>query len=86
MQILQLTDERREDNFPEDMEGWMYDLSLRQLEVLHHLALGKTNEQIADALQIAEKTVEKHVSLISKRLKTKTRSHLVHLAHKEGLA
>ncbi|MFC0432840.1 response regulator transcription factor [Kutzneria buriramensis] len=38
------------------------DLTARELEVLRHMAEGRTNKAIAEALTLSESTVEKHVN------------------------
>lgn len=43
-------------------------LSLREIEVLKHLAEGKTNVEISCLLRISERTVEKHLERVYKKL------------------
>lgn len=43
-------------------------LSLRETEVLKHLAEGKTNVEISFLLRISERTVEKHLERVYKKL------------------
>jgi RNA polymerase sigma factor (sigma-70 family) len=52
-------------------------LSPRELEVLHLLVEGKTNQEIADTLCISDKTVKIHVNKIYKKLKVKSRSQAI---------
>jgi DNA-binding CsgD family transcriptional regulator len=52
-------------------------LTIREREVLSHLATGATNAQIARALVIADDTVKSHLKQISKKLGTSTRSAAV---------
>ena len=49
-------------------------LSERQLEVLEHVAAGRTNREIADALVISHRTVERHVSDIFAKLDVSSRA------------
>ena len=49
-------------------------LTPRQGEVLRLLAEGKSNKEIADALELAENTVRTHVAAILKRLGVKNRT------------
>lgn len=44
------------------------DLSQRELDVLALIALGKTNQEIANKLSLAEKTIGHHVSMILSKL------------------
>lgn len=44
------------------------DLSHREMKILSEVALGKTNNQIAEALNLSEKTVRNHVSAILAKL------------------
>jgi DNA-binding NarL/FixJ family response regulator len=48
-------------------------LSGRETEVLRFLLQGFSNRQIANELQICEKTVEKHLTSIFKRLAVQSR-------------
>lgn len=43
-------------------------LTLRELQVLRHVALGKTNKALANELFISERTVDRHVSNIFNKL------------------
>ena len=55
-------------------------LTRRQLEVLRHIALGKTNSEIADELTLSTRTVDMHVSNILNRLDCRTRAEAVRKA------
>jgi DNA-binding CsgD family transcriptional regulator len=52
-------------------------LSLRETEVLHHVAKGQTNEDISSILKISERTVEKHLERVYKKLGVDTRTAAV---------
>ncbi|HEY5341776.1 MAG TPA: response regulator transcription factor [Candidatus Aquilonibacter sp.] len=54
---------------PADFEG----LTARQLAVLEHLALGKSNREIAEALFVEEVTVKTHVTAILRKLGVRNR-------------
>lgn len=56
-----------------------------QLEVLKHLAEGKTNSQIASAMCYSQQSVKRHVSIIMRKLKADSRTHAVALAIRRGL-
>ncbi len=50
------------------------DLTRRELEILGHIMDGKTNQDIADALQISEKTVKSHCSSMFQRIGVTSRT------------
>jgi DNA-binding NarL/FixJ family response regulator len=60
-------------------------LSEREREVLHLLALGHTNQEIADMLFISVRTAETHRAHIMRKLGLTTRAELVRYAIAEGL-
>lgn len=60
-------------------------LTDRELEVLLHLATGKLNRQIAEALYLSPKTVGHHVSSILAKLEVNSRSAAVDQARKAGI-
>jgi ATP/maltotriose-dependent transcriptional regulator MalT len=49
-------------------------LTHREAEVLHQLAQGKSNREIAEALVIANSTVERHVANILSKLQVRSRT------------
>jgi NarL family two-component system response regulator LiaR len=61
-------------------------LTDREREVLRHLALGKSNKEIAAALVIADKTVRTHVSSILAKLGVTSRTQAALHAIRTGLA
>lgn len=60
-------------------------LTDRHLEILGHVARGRTNRQVGELLGISERTVRNHLRTISKRLATTDRTHAVVLAIGRGL-
>ena len=60
-------------------------LSDREREVLRLLALGHTNQEIAQALFLSVRTVETHRAHIMQKLRISTRAELVRYALSEGL-
>lgn len=60
-------------------------LSPRELEVLRLIALGYTNQEIADMLVLSVKTIETHKAHITDKLGLRIRSELVRYAMKHGL-
>jgi DNA-binding NarL/FixJ family response regulator len=60
-------------------------LTAREREVLEHLALGRQNKEIADALSISERTVKFHVSAILSKLGVGNRTEAVRAAMQRGL-
>lgn len=61
-------------------------LSPRESEVLHLVAQGATNPEIAKSLFIGETTVKTHVSRIQTKLDARDRVQLVVIAHRAGVA
>ena len=68
---------------PEPEEGDV--LSAREREVLRLLALGHTNQEIAELLSISARTAESHRSHIMSKLHLSTRAELVRFALADGL-
>jgi DNA-binding NarL/FixJ family response regulator len=60
-------------------------LSARQLEVLRHVAGGKTNKEIATELVLSERTIERHVSNIFAKLGVSTRAAATAFAYEHQL-
>jgi pimeloyl-ACP methyl ester carboxylesterase/DNA-binding CsgD family transcriptional regulator len=60
-------------------------LTPREREVLHHVALGLSNPQIAERLVIAPKTVRNHVSRIYHKLGVERRAQAILLAQQAGI-
>jgi two-component system, NarL family, response regulator NreC len=60
-------------------------LSDREREVLHLLALGHTNQEIAKMLYISVRTAETHRAHIMQKLRLSTRAELVRYALQHGL-
>jgi DNA-binding NarL/FixJ family response regulator len=56
------------------------DLTPRELEIARLLAQGKSNKEVATALQISVKTVEAHRTSIMRKLNLNTYSQLIHFA------
>lgn len=62
------------------------ELTGREMEILLQIAQGKSNQEIADELFIALKTVKTHVSSILSKLGVQDRTQAVIYAFKHGLA
>ncbi|HYF90750.1 MAG TPA: response regulator transcription factor [Symbiobacteriaceae bacterium] len=60
-------------------------LSPRELEVLKYVALGHTNQEIADRLDVGVRTVETYKTRICEKLGLHTRSELVRYAIEQRL-
>jgi DNA-binding NarL/FixJ family response regulator len=60
-------------------------LSSRESEILHHVANGFSNPEIATALGISIKTVQFHLQSIFRKTNTSSRTEAVSFAHKEKL-
>jgi DNA-binding NarL/FixJ family response regulator len=61
-------------------------LTTREVEVLRLVARGSTNRAIAEALDISEKTVARHLSNIFTKLDLPTRAAATAYAFRHGLA
>ncbi|MBI5497115.1 MAG: response regulator transcription factor [Deltaproteobacteria bacterium] len=60
-------------------------LTPRERDVCRMLALGHTNAEVGDKLQISERTVESHRTHIMHKLELRTRAELVRFALDHGL-
>jgi DNA-binding CsgD family transcriptional regulator/pimeloyl-ACP methyl ester carboxylesterase len=61
-------------------------LSARQSEILRLIAAGKTNREIAEALVLSERTVERHVADIYARITVSNRAQAAVYAKEHGIA
>jgi DNA-binding NarL/FixJ family response regulator len=62
-----------------------YGLTVRQMQVLTHLAEGMSNKQIAQAVNLAEGTVKIHVAAVYQVLRVNSRMEAVRVAEQLGL-
>jgi DNA-binding NarL/FixJ family response regulator len=60
-------------------------LTRREREVLEQAALGLSNRQIGEVLEIAEQTVKNHLSSAMRKLSLHDRTHAVVIAIGQGL-
>jgi DNA-binding NarL/FixJ family response regulator len=60
-------------------------LTERELHVLEHLAAGKSNAQIGEALYLSEATVKTHLTRVLAKLDLKSRVQAVVFAYESGL-
>ena len=65
--------------------GAPHGLTGRELEVLRHLAAGETNKDIAAALVLSVRTVDRHVSNIYAKLGVSSRAAATAFAHEHEL-
>jgi len=61
-------------------------LTPRQKEVIEHIAIGRTNDDIAGRLVVSRRTVERHVAAILDRLGVENRAAAAAVAVAAGLA
>jgi DNA-binding NarL/FixJ family response regulator len=59
-------------------------LSVREIEVLRHVATGNSNRRIASNLFISEETVKGHMKSILSKLSANDRTHAVTIAMRRG--
>ena len=76
----------RSSSNPDDAAGELDRLTERELEVLRLMAQGSTNNEIADALFVSERTVKSHVGSIFTKLGARDRAAAIVLAFRAGLA
>lgn len=62
-----------------------YGLSTREIEVLHKLALGLRNQDIAEALFLSEGTIKNYISTIYSKLNVSGRREAAHKARDSGI-
>jgi len=65
--------------------GFNRSLTSRELEIVHSLAKGFKNKQIAERLLIKEATVRRHLTLIFSKMQVSSRQQLLIAAHRHGL-
>ena len=65
--------------------GFNGSLTSRELEIVHSLAKGFKNKQIAERLRIKEATVRRHLTLIFSKMQVSSRQQLLITAHQKGL-
>jgi two-component system, NarL family, response regulator LiaR len=61
------------------------DLTLREVDVLRHVAFGHSNKEIAAALDISEETVKTHVGHLLSKLQVENRGQATVQALKRGI-
>lgn len=72
-------------NLPRNEPSVFTILTVREREVLQHLAEGKSTKQIASTLNLSVKTVETHRQQIMDKLEIRTVAELTKYAIREGL-
>jgi DNA-binding NarL/FixJ family response regulator len=81
-----LTHDRSSDrNNDRTQAGFIESLTSRELEIVHFLAKGLKNKQIAERLYISETTVRHHFTAIFSKLHVSNRQQLLIAAHRQGL-
>ncbi|MEZ4678740.1 MAG: response regulator transcription factor [Caldilineaceae bacterium] len=60
-------------------------LTAREQEILRHIGLGESNEELAEMLLITPATARTYVSRLLSKLNVRDRSQLVILAYESGL-
>ena len=79
---LQLVRGERTETIPEKND---FELTRRELEILHRIASGDTYQQIADKLFISPKTVRKHIENIYIKLQVHNKIEALDIARRNGL-
>jgi DNA-binding NarL/FixJ family response regulator len=78
--VLNLIKERASDS-----KNKQFDLTQRELEILHHLAEGRSYKAIAEELYISFSTVQSHIKHIYEKLDVNSKSEAVSKAFKNNL-
>jgi DNA-binding CsgD family transcriptional regulator len=60
-------------------------LTLREHEILEFIAQGLSTKEVAQLIDIAPRTVDRHVENVRLKLRAKNRTHMVACAVMEGL-
>lgn len=60
-------------------------LTDRELVILRYVAMGNTNKEIGEALNLDEQTIKNQASVILAKLNANNRAHAVALAMQRGL-
>lgn len=66
-------------------EPQLANLTERELEILSHVGMGLSNEEIGKALYLSPQTARTYVSRLMSKLNVRNRAQLVVLAHRAGL-
>ena len=83
---LRLMEELSRTKDPERLEDqWLEKLTQREKDVLHVLATGKTNKEIANHLFVSENTVKYHVHSILEKLNLPNRKAAAAFAKEHGI-
>jgi DNA-binding NarL/FixJ family response regulator len=70
-----------EQRLPAAGSDWMQGLTVREQEVARYVAIGKSNQDIADLLGISERTVRAHLSAVFEKLDVTDRLFLALKVH-----
>ena len=68
-----------------DITGGRSELTRRELEILHFIALGFTTPEIGLILSIGKETVKSHTKTMFAKTRTRSRAHLVTVSWIEGM-
>jgi DNA-binding NarL/FixJ family response regulator len=60
-------------------------LTPRETEILHYMAEGLLNKQIADKISVTEQTIKNHITSILRKLNANARTHAVVIGIRKGL-
>lgn len=75
----------RKSDFAQNDEQLLSGVSRRELKVLHGLALGKSNKEIADDMLLSNKTVSTYKTRLMHKLKLSTLLELIEFAKRNDL-
>jgi len=75
----------QEDLIKQDKSKKLTVLTKSELKVLHYVALGLRNQEIAEKLFNSEETIKKHIYHMFQKLQVTNRMNLVYKAKEEGI-
>ncbi len=81
--IAALGEGREDSSLVEEPDGDLATLSRRELQIARLVAKGRSNQEIAEELDITERTVKAHMSSIFIKVGVRGRLHLALLVNKE---
>jgi two-component system nitrate/nitrite response regulator NarL len=80
------TNARQNTAYPPDELNLIDDLTPRERQILEHLASGKSNKEIAKALELSEKTIKHYMSNVLQKLQVRNRVEAALFAQKHTSA
>lgn len=83
--VLDRNNRLKEHIYRIEKPGWNLELTHRETEVLYYFLHGKSAKQIASAMKLSYRTVEKYIENIKFRIGAKKKSDICEYAHQHNL-